>query len=90
MELHTTLFLSLFAKIIENKLSFFRYDCYLVNYKITFFISDPVMIIIGTMSKLDFLSYMFKMISLQSEIATHGRIELFVIMRPGDYLVIIL
>lgn len=45
------------------------------------------MTIIGTMPKLSFLMYVIKMISLQMEIATHGRIELFVIMRPWDYLV---
>ncbi|KAK9694339.1 hypothetical protein QE152_g33615 [Popillia japonica] len=46
---------------------------------------EPVMTIIGTMSKLDFLKYLFKSMCFQNEIGTYGRIELFVLMRPGDY-----
>lgn len=47
------------------------------------------MTIIGTMSKLDFLKYLFKSMCFQNEIGTYGRIELFVLMRPGDYRVIL-
>ncbi|GJQ66618.1 mtTFB2 [Trypoxylus dichotomus] len=49
-------------------------------------VDDSVMTIIGTMSKLDFMMYLFRMICFQAEMATYGRVELYSIMRPGDYL----
>ncbi|XP_017775855.1 PREDICTED: dimethyladenosine transferase 2, mitochondrial [Nicrophorus vespilloides] len=45
----------------------------------------PAMTIIGTMTSISFITYLMKMLALQSEINTHGRIQLFTIMRPGDY-----
>lgn len=45
------------------------------------------MTVIGTMPSLDFIKYLFKSLSRQNDIVSYGRIQIFAIMRPGDYVV---
>ncbi|XP_022915495.2 dimethyladenosine transferase 2, mitochondrial [Onthophagus taurus] len=47
---------------------------------------NPSFVIIATMPQLDFINYLMKAIAIQSELIMHGRMELYVIIRPGDFL----
>ncbi|KAF5294029.1 hypothetical protein FQR65_LT10934 [Abscondita terminalis] len=46
---------------------------------------DPVMTIIGAMPHQNFLKYLIRMIVLQQEITTYGRVQIFAFMQPSDY-----
>lgn len=41
--------------------------------------SDPVMAIVGTLTKQTFLNYLVKCMVLQRDLVTYGRVELFLI-----------
>lgn len=47
----------------------------------------PCMTIFGCMVNRNFINYLLKVIAMQTDIFTHGRIQLFVVMRPSDYIV---
>ncbi|XP_065168612.1 dimethyladenosine transferase 2, mitochondrial isoform X2 [Atheta coriaria] len=46
----------------------------------------PCMTIFGCMVNRNFINYLLKVIAMQTDIFTHGRIQLFVVMRPSDYI----
>ncbi|XP_019868579.2 dimethyladenosine transferase 2, mitochondrial [Aethina tumida] len=62
-----------------------RVDMLLKNVPKKNWSDDPCMTIIGPMSKINFLRYLMKILPLQADIISHGRIKLFAIMRPKDY-----
>ncbi|CAH0551418.1 unnamed protein product [Brassicogethes aeneus] len=43
---------------------------------------EPCMTLIGPMSKIDFIKYLMRCLTLQSDIVTYGRVQIFAIMRP--------
>ena len=53
----------------------------------TFNFSDPCMTVIGTMPSLEFIKYLFKSLSRQNDVVSYGRVQIFAVMRPGDYVV---
>ncbi|KYB26311.1 dimethyladenosine transferase 2, mitochondrial [Tribolium castaneum] len=49
---------------------------------------EPAMTVIGTMANMNFIRFLMKSLVLQSFITTLGRMQLYVFMRPRDYIVL--
>lgn len=52
-----------------------------------FSILDPVMTIIGPMPKSTFLIFLMRCLTQQTSVVQFGRIQIFALMKPEDYIV---
>lgn len=48
---------------------------------------DPFLTVIGTMPNIRFIKYLIKTLALQIDFAKYGRVQIFAIMHPRDFIV---